>query len=333
MKIGFIARADNSGLGTMSWEFYNHLKPHKTLVVDPGNYTIFKERFPKNTRFCPKRDMTASDIDWVLEDIDVLLMIETSYSWALMHMAKKKGVKMVLIPMYECLPPTMQVEPDLYICPSEIDMDFIDDDKPKVLIPCPINTKKLKFKRRLQAETFVFHNGHGGAKNRNGAQEFLKAIELVKNKDVKFLIYSQLPLRQPKDPRVEVRIGNYENYYDIWQEGDVYVHPHKFDGLSLPIQEAIGVGMPVLCTRFYPFTEWLPESWMFPPVGKTRKRIFNITITVHEVDPAILAAKIDAWAMQSIKMDSWKAREIANNRSWKKLLPKYLKEFEKLCAT
>jgi hypothetical protein len=27
MRLGLIARADNSGLGMQTWEFYNHMKP------------------------------------------------------------------------------------------------------------------------------------------------------------------------------------------------------------------------------------------------------------------------------------------------------------------
>lgn len=331
IRIGLVARADNSGLGTMSWEFSNHLKPAKTLIVNPGKYHIFRERFPENSRLCAKGQMSTQDMEWLLDGIDLLLTIETPYHYALYKMAKRAGVKTVLIPMYECMPPIVPHHPDLYICPSEIDMDFVDYGQKKVLIPCPINIRKLVFKRRKRAETFVFHNGHGGGKNRNGAKEFIEAISLVKNKEVKFIIYSQLGLPKIDDPRVEVRIGNYENYYDIWQDGDVYVHPHKFDGLSLPIQEAIGVGMPVICTKFYPFTEWLPEHWMFPSPSHTRERIFHLKVDVHEVNPQILAAKIDAWAMQDITHESWEAHRLSRDRSWGKLKPKYLKEFKKLC--
>ena len=34
MKLGLIARADNTGLGMQTWEFYRAMKPEKTLVVD-----------------------------------------------------------------------------------------------------------------------------------------------------------------------------------------------------------------------------------------------------------------------------------------------------------
>lgn len=327
MKIGLIARADNSGLGTLSWEFFNHLKPTKTLVVDPGRYRLFRSRFP-GARLSPKGTMSTRDMEWLLEGIDILLTIETPYQWALYKMAKRAGVKIVLIPMYECMPSIVPYEPDLYICPSELDYKFIGD-KPKILLPCPINMGVIPYRHRKSAKTFVFHNGHGGGAGRNGAKELFEAIKLAKS-DAKFIIYSQMPLPQVSSDNVEVVVGNFENYYDMWDEGDVYVWPHKFDGLSLPVQEAIAAGMPVLCTEFFPFTEWLPKHWMFPPKSTTRGRVFHVDIDIHEVDPKVLAAHIDSWYGQDITDESRKAREIAEKRSWKKLKPEYLKVFKDL---
>ena len=45
MRIGIIARYDNSGLGTMCWEYARHLKPAKVLLVANGVYQTFPERF------------------------------------------------------------------------------------------------------------------------------------------------------------------------------------------------------------------------------------------------------------------------------------------------
>lgn len=329
MKIGFIARGDNSGLGTLSWEFFNHLKPHKTLLVDPGNYKLFRERFP-GAKQCPRGDMTMADMEWVLDGIDILLAIETPYRYTLFKMAKERGIKTVLIPMYECLPKHVPYEPDLYICPSELDYEFIGD-KPKTLIPCPINTTSLPYLHRKKAETFVFNNGHGGGGGRNGADVLFKAIDLVKS-DARFIINSQVGLPHMERDNVEVVIGNYEEYFDIWGQGDVYVWPHKFDGLSLPVQEAVATGMPVLTTKFFPFTEWLPDEWLFEPSGVERKRIFHVDIDVYDVDPQVLADKIDEWYGKDISADSVKAFEIAQERSWENLLPNYLKVFEDVCG-
>jgi glycosyltransferase involved in cell wall biosynthesis len=335
MKIALVARGCNTGLGTMSWEFARHLKPHKTLVIRMHKKRpYFPDRFGtvgKNVRVCPVGQMPEGDMDWLLAGTDLLLTIETPYQWALYKKAKRENVKTIMIPMYEGLPSVVPYDPDLYVCPSEIDMDYVGD-KPKVLLPCPIALDRLPYRKRQKAKVFVFHNGRGGGRggDRNGAKEFFQALKYVKS-DIKVIVYTQVAIEEKMDSRVELRYGNFKNYWDIWEDGDVFVHPHKFDGLSLPIQEAVACGMPVITTKFYPFTEWLPDEWMFEPNPSEEAVIFTRKIPYYTFDPKVLAKKIDEFAARDISKDSDKAIEIARSRSWEKLLPKYLKEFEKLC--
>src|SRR3990167_5653087 len=98
MRIGMIARYDNSGLGTLSWEFARHLKPSKVVLVANGVYQKFPERY---VEFENRISRLTSRVDedsqkWLLEDIDVLLTFETFYSWELIKKAKDKGIKTAL---------------------------------------------------------------------------------------------------------------------------------------------------------------------------------------------------------------------------------------------
>ena len=46
-----ICRYDNSGVGTLSWEFARHLKPHKILLVENQVHKTFPERYDEfNTK-------------------------------------------------------------------------------------------------------------------------------------------------------------------------------------------------------------------------------------------------------------------------------------------
>ena len=62
VRQGLIARADNSGLGTLSWEFARHLKPDKVLLVSNGVFQTFPERFENVV----KEDEFFEDLDVVL---------------------------------------------------------------------------------------------------------------------------------------------------------------------------------------------------------------------------------------------------------------------------
>ena len=50
MKISLIARDNNRGLGIQSWEFYKHLKPYKTLIIEFNDEQCFRQRY-KNADF------------------------------------------------------------------------------------------------------------------------------------------------------------------------------------------------------------------------------------------------------------------------------------------
>ena len=96
MNIAMLARYDNSGLGTLSWEFARHLKPKKILLIENGVYSTFPERFKDFDTQTVNGMMIEEQKDWILKDIDVLFTIETFYDWGLVAEARKKGIKTIL---------------------------------------------------------------------------------------------------------------------------------------------------------------------------------------------------------------------------------------------
>lgn len=323
-RLGLIARADNSGLGTLSWELANHLKFEKILVVKNGVYQIFPDRFPGG-RITHKDKIGREDIDYITTGIDRLLVIETPYNESVVKAAQKRGVRVVFMPMYECLQEDMPFMPDFFLCPSKLDFRLMP--RPKRYLPFPVNRKRLPFRERKYARVFLHNAGHGGIAARNGTNELLAAIPMVKN-NVRFIINTQRHIEY-SHPKVEIRVGNFENYWDLWREGDVFVIPQKFAGLSLPVQEALSVGMPVLHTMIYPFTEMLPPEWLIPgDIVQARPGPRMIDYAV--VAPEEIAKKIDEFANRNIQQDSMRANRIAETLDWSHLKERYLEAIEKL---
>lgn len=327
LKIGLIARADDSGLGTLCWEFYNHLPFFKVLIVYNTEYKVNPERFGENPVVTKRGVPDLEEIDEFLKGLDLVLTFETPYNWNLLSEAKKRGIKTILVPNYEWTPETLPIHPDLFICGSKLDYDEMPPEK--VFIPIPIDRKKYPFKLRKKAETFVFNNGHGGYMNRNSSLELFQAISMVK-KDVKFLIRSQVYFKDIiNDSRVKVVYGDLP-YNKLYSEGDVFIYPHKYSASALPIQEATSAGMPVITTKIYPHDTYLPKEWLFEP--ETLAEIYiKRKIKAAIINPVTLAKKIEEWAHRDIEKDSKKANEIAEKWSWKNLKPKYLKIFKELC--
>ncbi len=318
-RLGILAFASNSGLGTLSREFHDNLKPAKTLLI-PTRYAEFPERFPGS-----RRGLEQENIDWLLSGIDVLLAFETPSDWNIFAMARKRGVKTILMPMYECMPSPLPAWPDMLLCPSTLDLKIFRHeavDKCRVKhLPVPVNRQRLPFQPRRYARVFEHHAGHGGLLSRNGTYELLAAVPMLKS-DARIVIYSQRKL-DFEHPKVEIRVGNFQEYWDIWGHGDVFVFPHKFDGLSLPIQEALSSGMPVLSTGMEPFSGWLPQDWMIRADEHTEMRVFQRMVDVAVVDPHRIAEMIDGWYGKDIRGDSVMANKLAEALDWKALKPRY----------
>lgn len=328
MKLGFIARADNSGLGSMSWEFTEHMKPEKVLIVENGAYRTFPERFSEfKTKVVHRADI-LKETEWLLDGIDVLFTIETPYDPQVLTMAKRRGIKTVLMPMYESLPVKNEWAVDLWLCPSLLDYDVCFE--PKKLLEFPVNTRRIKFRQRKKAKVFVHNAGHGGLAGRNGTDELVRAIPLVES-DIRFLIRSQVPLELPyEDDRVKVIVGNIERYWALWGEGDVFVFPEKFNGVSLPINEALASGMVVMSSDRYPFNQWIPKEPLIPVKRTVRATVATRPLDYARIQPEDIAAKIDEIAHKDISMLSKLSYETAKRISWDSMLPEYKKIFNEI---
>lgn len=333
-RLGIVARCDNSGLGVMAFDFFRNFIVEKVLTVS-GSYQNYYDRFEgyggTQQIICAQHTPTIEEIENFLKDLDVVVAFETPYNWNLFTIAREKGVKTVLIPMYEWTPPKDQMpsEPDLYLCPSELDMKEIDGNKE--LIHTPINLDLIPYRERTEAKTFVFNNGHGGFGGRNSLVEFLQAIQFVKS-DVKFIIRSQVDFEPINDSRVSVFDGDLP-YEDLWKDGDICVHIHKFDGLSLPLNEAMAAGMPILGLNIFPHNTFLPKETLIEPEAIGKVQLARKTDSAV-ISPLKIAEKIDEIAgMPSEKIIelSKRSRAIAEGWSWKEQKGKFIIAIQNLC--
>ena len=331
MRIGIVARIDKGGLANMTDDFWKHIPEITKQLVIPANNVEDDFNLYLKGIIC-NGFPTLDKIDKFLKDIDIVLMFETPYNWNIISLAEKRGIKTVLIPNYEWSNPNPPIHPDLYLCPSLLDKDIYKKKHKSKYLPIPVDRKLIPFKLRKKARTFIFNNGHGGTGGRNGVQALLEAIPMVKAKDIKFIIRSQVNLPPIDDDRVEIKLGSITKKADLFKEGDVFLFPHMFDGLSLPIQEALSAGMPVISTNFYPHNIYMPKEWFFEADGFKKGRVAEIAreIDVAIINPEKLAEKIDEWAGKDITKDSKRANEIAEEISWDNLYEEYIKVFKEL---
>lgn len=300
--IGAIVLATEQGLGYMAKAFYDNGVFDLVYIHKHSTRTNHYDWFPNR----------VDSIAELIDKCDTIVAIETFFDWKTIVEARNKGKKTVLIPMYECTPSPLPYSPDIILCPSALDMRYFQQGR-EVVVPVD-NSWKLREKARV----FVHNAGNGGLGGRNGTKELLEAMKYVKS-PIKLIVRSQVPIKVYNDPRIEYRVGSFD---DIWSEGDVFVFPEKFNGLSLPLQEAFASGMAVMTTKRFPNTEWLPNDILIPVSGYKKERL-AVTFDCAIVSPQVIAEQIDKWYNKDITSLSLAGQEFNKKNNWKIWKEKY----------
>jgi len=265
---------------------------------------------------------SRDNVDWLLKGLDTMLYFEEAFDWKLIPMARNRGIKNVFMPMYECTRKPLPYEPDLFLCPSELDLEYYKD-KNSILVTVPVN---VKWRQRTKAKNFVHNAGNGGLGGRNGTKELLEAMKYVKS-PIQLTVRTQELGLNSFDKRVKIENGTIP-YENLFKYGDVFIFPEKFNGLSLPLQEAYASGMLVMCADRFPMNKWLPNEPLIP-VKSYRKEKIAVEFDYAEIDPQDIAKTIDAWYNKDITKYSLMGKEWGIKNSWDVLKKDYRKICEK----
>lgn len=331
LTVGTICYEVRSGLGLLARDFYNNGIVNRVLVIGHPAYER-QDWYPDRLN-----GYSPYDCHRFLIGLDVLLIFENAFRhWDTVRAAKEMGVKIVLMTMYEYTPNPPPVEPDLYLCPSLLDLTYYKHSDPKkppvIFAPVPV-PRHIQWQQRNRARVFVHNAGHGGKDYRNGTPELLEAMRYVKA-PIRLIIRAQPDsqqmrfLRNEPDERITVVLKNVPDE-ELYSTGDVFIFPEKFNGLSLPLQEAFASGMLVMATNRDPMNSWLPIQPLIPP-SSYREKVLAIRFIEAIHDPITIAAYIDNWYDADISSYSQQGRGWYKQHSWDVLGPQYRKLLESL---
>jgi hypothetical protein len=347
MKVGTICYAVESGLGNLAKAFYDNGVIDEALLVRHHHFeNKGADWYPGAKVLEPKPALDVTLAMDFCQSCDVMLFFETPFMWSLLSILHSCGVPTALMPMYECYPLVMPHRADLYLCPSDLDAQYFSPARGyphSARINVPV---KVPHRQRCEAKVFVHNAGHGGLRGRNGTKEVVEAWRRVKS-EAKLIIRSQEPISLAPYPellgRATAEIGSvpYSELWDNGGEGDVFLFPEKFNGLSLPLQEAFAAGMLVMATDRFPMNTWLPGSAsasgdyksVLIPVSSTRETCVGPgyqRFTESLVRPEDIAARVDHWYGRDVSSYSELGRAWAAENSWEVLGPKYRDVLAKL---
>lgn len=343
MRVGCIGYATDQGIGHLARSFYDagiitdmlilrhgRRPDHPEWYRDPVVVGSLREEVEVLRRFC--------------EDKDVMLFFETPFDWSLLNYCREVKVKTIIVPMYECMPRCIPARPDLFLCPSLLDIQYypesqflevpVDGPCPRCrgygsadeMVICPRCNGKpymgLRWSQRTVAKRFLHNSGHIGLMEHKGTTEILKAVEFIKS-PAEITIRSQEPqlkemarkILGDRANRVTLEVGNFPREI-LFQDHDVFLMAEKYNGLSLPLREARASGMLVMTSDRFPMNEWLPTKvdWKEkdstgtgnPLIPVSSYRRASVSPRCNEFDEAVIDPRVIA-----AKIDEWYGRDIS----------------------
>jgi len=318
MRIGSIVLATDQGLGYLAKDFYDNGIINKVYIKDhssrKNHYNWYKEK---------DRVLNPDDL---LDDCDALLFFEEIWDWKIIIKARERGIKTILMPMYECTRNPLPYEPDMIICPSLLDLRYFQN-KNSVFLTVPV---KQEWKLRQRAKVFVHNAGNLGLGGRNGTKEVLSAMEYVKS-PIRLIIRSQVAIKGSDDIRITIKVGQFPKK-EMFDEGDVFIFPEKFNGLSLPLQEAFASGMLVMAGDRFPINTWLPKDPLIP-MENVKQEYISVKFESANYNPKTIAKYIDDWYNKDITKYSLLGRNFNQKYRWSRMKKKYFEVIKELCNT
>ena len=318
-----VCYSTEQGLGYLAKSFYDAGVVQEATLVSHRCRQSHPEWYGSNAIQLRKFPIVGNPgVDGVLERVDLMLFFETAFDWSFLDVCKNHGVKTVCMPMHEWFPRDKMDAFNGYLCPSVLDVDMFPEGSPLFVPPVDPTTWNL----RKRARRFLHNAGNVGSNWHKGTLEVLRAVRHLKS-DLTLTVRSQDTKELDKvlaespgvedDPRVTIQRGSVP-YDQLFEGYDALVSPEKYNGLSLPLQEARAAGLLVITTDRYPTNTWLPHGPMIPPVKQFQSAIGPgyLPFLRSEVDPKTVAKVMDDWYDADVEEYSLSGKAWAEDNSW-----------------
>lgn len=300
-RLGIIARADEGGLGSQTWEYARHLQPEALMLVsvpDPRGeelarrFTalrprplVFRSQFPVDE---------ADDLGvWRMfaEACDVILTAETCYVQQFPAICVAAGTRLVI-----------HANPELWEwsgrpgvtpwAPTDWLLNTLPEGTP--VVPMPVDRQRCA-PRSVTEVTRLLHVSGPAMLDRNGAKILTKALRLCRSSFELHISGPERPLEGLTVGRIKLYpVAQQRDYWRLYEHGDALILPRRYGGLSLPLQEAASCGLPILSIGVQPQVQWLHPSLALRPKLGTHARMKGGIIPLWRCDPAALAQTIDS---------------------------------------
>jgi glycosyltransferase involved in cell wall biosynthesis len=261
---------------------------------------------------------------------DTILTWEVPGSWKYPAIWKRRGIKWIhmvhwdwFAPQYMDLWRSAQLLSPNKMCQNEL----LALELPSTYLPVPVDTKRLKFKLRKKADTFISVYGFGGQDNRRSLHEVFAAWRMLKS-ETPLLIFAQ---KDPPEleglepvPGAQISVGNVPEPADLYTIGDIAVQPSRYEGVGVSMVEAQATGIPVIAINAPPMNEIVRD--LLVPVDRVIDiQIMGKSLPSFVPSPGGLAALVGSIRGTDISELSLGAREMVEKKfSWTALREQWI---------
>jgi hypothetical protein len=339
MRLGIIARSDNTGLGNQTRELVNMLNPDKIMLINSRFFNQNKQH-PEwysgyNCQTTRQGFPTTSEVLEFLEGLDVVISCEIFYNAKFVDIAKKRKVKTILQYNYEFLDYLAnpnQTLPDVLVAPSLWNFEDVVEkfgDKTSVVhLPPPTDINLFSQAREINKgkthKRLLHIAGKAAVKDRNGTNTVIEMLNYSSG-DYELVIKTQSQLDiKCNDPRLTIDNSNSDSHQSLYEGFDAMILPRRYAGLCLPMNEALISALPVFMTDISPNNKVLPEEWLFES-KKIDELQTRTMLDVYGGNAKMLGKLVDDYYSLDILKLKNKAFDIGNNNfSIQSLKEKYI---------
>jgi len=341
MRTGLLAFGTKTGLGYQTLGLYKNLHFDKTMLCDlskPKKMPFFRDWYGSGPEVSCVEIPTDREVDEFLDGLDLVFVCETPLNYRLFEQARKRGIRTILQYNYEFLDYFSErnlPRPSVFASPSQWHIENLHCFQHVRPLPVPVIAEDFPAREITEAKTFIHIAGQITAHDRNGTIDFLEAVRAARGNvpsDVRFVVYAQTltqEIRKAMQGAGVELIKEVPEPSDLYTRGDVLIMPRRYGGMSIPVQEALVTGMPVVMPKIDPNYRWLPDEWLVPAVRRRNFRAKTM-INVYGVKVTDLSQVMIRLARDPDLVADWaaRARKLGESLTWSSLRPVYDEFFD-----
>lgn len=281
-----IGRCERMGLGSMTEDFCRAFHPEHLVVVDRGREQMFSPHDVARNVY-----RSSGEVPPIPTQVHTLVGFETFYNTTFLVRAIQREIKVVLFPMWEWTLDEHARSSQKLVVLSDTDAQYYEKYRDNV-VPMRWPASPACHAERVlnwPPRTFV-HIAGNASHNRDGTTQVLEAAKYLKGTDSKLIVYSAFRADQwEHDKTAPIEFCQAaKSRRELFDRADCLVQPRRLGGHSLPIDEAVGEGIPVVTLVG---DDWnCRASFTVSAISQAPERFGRVWAPMHRTDAGELGS-------------------------------------------